>query len=256
MKFTFSNPLDPSTVNADTVYMTREAVDGWPSTDKTLVSLNLSVSGKVLLITTTDHQRPNSRYTLYITSDVHDAYGNPLDPPITRYFTSKYTPMYMGSSVLRANFARFLVDVPEDLLNFHIFRVSLDVNRHWILYYNPLVGGPSEDQVRGQTFILSYAMERWVEYETGARILLMRYYELLERVDSMKRLADYTEEHGYHILHDLQDEIKRQTALATQWVAEFSRHRARIQTTRKSERWPQWAKNTDFSFQQFRRDQI
>ena len=140
----------------------------------------------------------------------------------------------MGSNVLRANFGRFLINVPEDLLNFHIYRVSLDVNRHWILYYNPLIGGPTEEQVRSQVFLLSYAMERWVEHESAARILTMRYYELLDRVDTMKKLGDYTEEHGYHILKDIEDEIKRQKQLATAWISEFSRHRARVRSARVS----------------------
>ena len=256
MIFRFSVDIDPSTVTEQSVYLTREAVDGWPTPNKYYVSINRGVTGKVLEITSNEGIITNSRYTLHITTDVADVNGNHLEEEVTTYFTSRYIPLYMGSNVLRANFGRFLINVPEDLLNFHIYRVSLDVNRHWILYYNPLIGGPTEEQVRSQVFLLSYAMERWVEHESAARILTMRYYELLDRVDTMKKLGDYTEEHGYHILKDIEDEIKRQKQLATAWISEFSRHRARVRSARKSERWPMWHRNTDYSFQEFRRDKI
>jgi hypothetical protein len=256
MVFILSGDIDPSTVTPDTVYMTRESVDGWPTSDKFRVTLNLSVTGRTLYIYPEDPIIVNSRYTLYITTGVGDYSGNYLQETVTRYFTSRYSPLYMGSNVLRANFGQFLIGIPDDILNFQIFRVSLDVNRHWILYYNPLIGGPTEEQVRAQTFLLSYAMERWVECETAVRLLTMKYYELLDTADSMKRLGDYQEQHGVNLLRSLEDEIKRQKQMALQWISEFSRHRARVRSTRKSERWPVWQKSTDYSWNSFRRDNI
>jgi hypothetical protein len=254
MIYTFSGSIDPNTVTSDTVYMSRESVDGWPTSARFLVSLNLTVQGNSLVITTSDQIIPNSRYNLTISNTVADINGNNLVAPISVYFTSRYTPLYMGANVLRANFGKFIINTPEDLLNFHIFRVSLDVNRNWILYYNPLIGGPTEEQVRAQVFLLSYAMERWVEHESAARILNVRFYELLDVADSMKRLGDYQEEHGRNLLRQLEEEILQQKKLATQWIAEFSRHRARIRSTRVGEQWPIWQKSTDYSFQPFRRD--
>jgi len=256
MSFNFYSSIDPSTVTSTSVYMTKEAVDGWPSSTKYPVNIGTTVNGSNLTVTMTDGMAPNSRYTLYITTDVADTAGNHLQKTIIRYFTSRYTPLYMGANVLRANFGTHLINVPEDLLNMHIYRVSLDVNRHWILYYNPLIGGPTEDQVRGMVFLLSYAMERWVEHESAARVLTMRYYELLDSVDSSKRLGDYQESHGYNILEDIRNQIKEQKKLAIQWVSEFSRHRARPRSVRPSERCPIWFKNTDYAWQNFRRDSI
>lgn len=255
LNITFSNPIDESTVTSDNVKLKKESVDGQPDSYKRDTLITFSVTGNVLYIQTAEAITPNTRYTLCL-YNLADIYGNVLIEPFERYFTSNYTPLYLGANVIRANFGRFLIGYPDDLINFHIFRVSLDVNRNWILYYTPMWGGPTETQVRSMQFILTYPMERWTEHESALRILSMRYYELLEKVDQMKRLGDYTEQHGHNILRDLQDEIHRQKQLSMQWWAEFSRHRARSRSTRESERWPLYGKNTDTSFQNQRRDSI
>jgi len=250
----FSSPVDPNTVNSSTVYVTRESVDGWPDSSRTYPNINVTASGTMLYINITDNIVTNSRYVIWLNPPLADIYGNQLVAPWSAYFTSKYSPMYLGLNVLRANFGKFLINVPDDILNFQIYRVSLDVNRNWILYYNPLIGGPTETQVRGQVFIVGYAMERWVEHEAAVRVLTTRYYELLESVDQRKRLGDYEESQSSNLLKQLSDEIANQRKLATAWLAEFSRHRARPRTARKSSQWPVWQRSTDFSMQGMRRD--
>jgi len=253
IRIVFTSPIDPNTVS---VSLTQEYVDGWPRPGTLPVNISWSVTGNVLEIIPLDTIIPNSRYTIGLSPGICDTLGNQLGTYETRYFTSKYRPLYMSANVLRANFGRFLINVPDDLLNFQIYRVSLDVNREWILYYNPLVGGPTEEQVRNLEFLLTYAMERWVECESALRILTMRYYELLEVADETKRLSDYQESHGASILQDLRNEIDSLKKQSLKWISEFSRHRARINSARKSERWPLWQRNTDYSWAQYRRDKI
>jgi hypothetical protein len=250
----FSSPVDATTVNSSTVLVTRESVDGWPDSSRTVVTSSVSVSGSLMYINIGDGIVTNSRYVIWLNPPLADIYGNQLTAQWSAYFTSRYSPMYLGISVLRANFGRFLINVPDDILNFQIYRVSLDVNRNWILYYNPLIGGPTETQVRGQVFIVGYAMERWVEHESAVRVLTTRYYELLESVDQRRRLGDYEESQSSNLLKQLSDEIANQRKLATAWLAEFSRHRARVRTARKSSQWPVWQRSTDFSTQGMRRD--
>lgn len=245
MVYRFSSAIASGSVDSTTVYLTRESVDGYPSSQKFPVDISVSVNGNVLTITPNEGIVINSRYVLTI-NGIEDLNGNVFSK-VTRYFTSRYSPLYLGASVLRANFSQYLNSYPDDLLNFHIFRVSLDVNREYILYYSSMVGGPLEQTVRGMTFGLTYPMERWVEHETAVRLLTMRFYELLEKADESKRLGDYSESHGSSLLNNLQKEIQNQRALATKFISEFSRHRARTRNARRSERWPRWQSHTDYS---------
>ena len=246
MVYRFTTPIASGSVDGTTVYMTKEGVDGYPNSQKNGVNISTTVNGNTLTIVPGEGMATNMRYTLTI-NGIQDTSGNTL-LKVVRYFTSRYSPLYLGANVLRANFGQYLTTYPDDLLNFHIFRVSLDINREYILYYSSMVGGPLEGTVRNMTFGLTYPMERWVEHESAVRILTMRFYELMEKADESKKLGDYSESHGSGILDSIQKEIATQRTMATKFISEFSRHRARTRNARKSERWPRWQDfNTDYS---------
>lgn len=247
--FTFNTAISSSTVTSSTLLFTKESVDGYPNGNKTNVGCTYTFSNgnKTITITPTDNIVQNSRYSIVFTSGILNTNGDSLES-FTTYFTSRYSPLYVGLNVIRANFGRFLIPYSDDLLNFYIFRESLNVNREFIFYYSSWTGGPVEDQVRNFIFTLTYPMEKYVECKVSERLLTNRYYELLENAGSNQKLADFSIEQGYNILGELNGQIKFLRQESLKYSAEFSRHKAIPRTTVKSSNWPQNQKYTDMSF--------
>jgi hypothetical protein len=247
IRLTFGSLIDLATVNSSTVLLRQEPVDGFVQLKPRIVATTLIVSGATLIVTPDENILPNMRYTL-VTRGLKNTLGNPLDIP-ERYFTGFYFPLYMGSVVLRANFGSLLDDVSDDFLNFHIFRVSLDANRHWIRAFNRGVylSGPLEGQVRNTSFPLTYGMERWVEHESAARLLSEFLRQRLTSVGRSRKLGDYEESVEPALIQEIRSVIADQRKQALYWIAEFSRKRARMATARKSERYPRGLLGQDFS---------
>ena len=250
LSFTFNTAISSSTVSSSTLLFTKESVDGYPNGNRSNVGCTYSYSNgnKTITITPTDSIVQNSRYTINFTSDILNTDGNSLES-FTTYFTSRYSPLYVGLNVIRANFGRFLIPYSDDLLNFYIFRESLNVNREFIFYYSSWTGGPVEDQVRNFMFTLTYPMEKYVECKVSERLLTNRYYELLESgAGSQQKLGDFSIEQGYNILGELNNQIKFLRQESLKYSAEFSRHKAKPATTVKSSNWPQNLKYNDLSY--------
>jgi len=245
--FTFTAAVDSSTAGA--VSFVRASVDGYPSSATTAVGGTVAVDGTTISIVPSESIIANTRYTVTFTTALTDTSGNALPQTYKMMFTSYYSPLYVGADVLRATFGGLLIDYPDDLLNFYAFRTSLDLNRFTLSERNP-----SEDSVRTAVVIIEYAMERWVEHKTAERMITMKYYELLETADSMRRLGDFTEQRGARVLGELEAARKREAAEAQYWFLQFSARGVKPRSVVKSGNWDPYNRHLDKSFRSFIRD--
>jgi hypothetical protein len=244
--FDFTGQIDPTSVTSGSVFLIRRQVDDEPQTYPTPVNISCTVNGNTLTVVPTDQLFNNGRYTIYI--EGLKSLAGDWSRDIKFYFTSWYFPLYVGVATVRSQFGRYLESYSDDFINFHIFRVSLDVNRYWIRAFNPgVLGGPPEQMVRGQMFTLTWAMERWTEIESCYRILKQVYLDRLTDAGRMQKLGDYAQQTESRLLDSLQTELKRLQQEANLWVAEFSRKRARVRTGRKSEFHSIWMDRYDMS---------
>jgi len=247
--FMFSGTVNSSTLGA--VSMVRESVDGYPSSAQTAVSITATCTDSTVTITVNDAIVQNNKYTITFSTTLADTSGNALSEKVTTYFTSTYSPLYVAAIVLRADFGSFLVDYPDDLLNFYLYRTSLELNRYVLTYTDQ---DPSEDSIRTDAITLTAPMLRWMEHKTAAKLLTMRFYELLEDADRLRKLGDYTEQRGSAVLGAIQAARKKEEQEAQYWFSQFSLRRARPRPVVKSANWDPSFKYADNSFQHLIRD--
>lgn len=247
LQFDFSTVPDSGTINTDTVSFIKRAVDGDPTRIGGTVLYTWTLSGTLLTIFPQEPIFQNTRYTITFRS-IFSTGGVEISTT-QYYFTSRYSPLYLGLEVLRANYPQFLMGYSDDFLNFHIYRSSLDVNRHYIRVFNPgWINAPSETTVRNQNVpTIAWGMERWVELDAGRRVLTEVLHDFLATSGRMRRLGNYEEENRAEVIRYLQAEIRRITQESTYWIAEFSKKRARPRTVRKDEYYPRWREGFDMS---------
>jgi hypothetical protein len=227
LSFTFTRDLASATVTPSTVTLTRHYVDGYPDAVRRAVPFTLTVSGADVTVTPQQPIVGNCKYTLTFSKTIEDILGAPLVKDIVYYWTSGYRPFYCQPDVIRADFGYLLIDVPDDLINFHIFRTSLDVNRDFLFYASRWMGGPSQALVRELTLpatIPTYAMEKYVEFKASERLLTAVLMGVLKDAGRMQRLADYSEQTNEGIVKEFRELIKTKSQEAAMWHSQWSRH--------------------------------
>lgn len=245
--FTFSSPVASGSLGGIT--FRRAPVDGYGNpylAKPVLFTASLDDSGTVLTLLPGEIIQVNTRYTVLL-SGLVSSLGLPLVAQ-TLSFTSRYTPLYLGVEVLRANFGHLLLDYPDDFLLFHIYRASLDVNRRASLFYAPtFYGGPSEESVRGFQVTLTWDMEKWTECETQINILKEVLRDLIKSGGNKERLADFEVEGSAQVIGYVREEINSLKAEQTEWAASFDRKRAHQRSGRKSEFYSRYRDRMDSS---------
>lgn len=225
MTFVFTRAL--SSGAASLITLTRRSVDGWPNDRETAVAATIAVSGTTLVITPTDTILQNNRYTVTIPSTVTDTNGTPLGVPIKLTFTSTYSPHYCGVDVIQANLGMLLSEVSDDIIHFHIFRCSLDVNRDFLFWGSRVMGGPTEQMVRLMSMpgtMPTYAMEKWVEAKATMHLLTFEMMRVLKDAGKMQRLADYMEQTGADVIREFRALTQRAEQEANIWFPQWSKH--------------------------------
>lgn len=248
LRFVFSSNIDASTVSA--VTFTKESVDGYPSLEKTAVDFSTTITNSVLDISINETIVQNYKYTITFDTTLTNTNGDALPEKVSIYFTSKYSPLYVAPIVLRANFGAFLINYPDDLLNFYLYRTSIELNR----YVLSADSNPTEDSLRTEVASVTAPMLRWVEHQTAAKLLTMRYYELLEDADSSRRLGDFQEQRGANILEELRAARKKEEQEALYWFSQFSLRRTKPISVVRSSRWNPQLKYDDMSSAHLNRD--
>jgi hypothetical protein len=166
-------------------------------------SVVISISDNLATVTIVESDRPydNNRYDVRVKKGLPSASGETLASDEDFYFTGAYNPYYCSSSTLYADFGELLNNVPEDLVNFHIYKASLDAQAKWLgsfrIAFGPLVGGVfnlmPEGLVRESSTSMSYAIHRWTEIEATRRLITMFLMEHSSRVGTSRQLGDYKE---------------------------------------------------------------
>jgi len=246
--FVFSYPIAVS----GAILVTRVPVDGYPTNKPEVVNANIDIDQSVVTIKLDGAPPANTRYTITFPKNMADSNGNTLLAPISYSFTTWYMPLYVDATVIKANFGAFLLDYPDDVINFCIYRTSLDANRYLLATLS--AQNPTEEAVRFSSIMPTFAMERWVEHKASARLLTMYYHEMLKRADSMHRLGDYTEQIGSQLLRDIQAAIKQEEAEALEWFSQFAKRIPSPRTVVRSSKWHPTKKYDDISSIQFIRD--
>lgn len=170
-----------------------------------IVSFTATVSGNRLTIVVTESAKPydNYRYEVRILKGLTDEDGTvSLDSTLVYSFSGHYLPYYCNPASLHADFGDLLSKVPEDLINFHIYKSSLDAQAQWMssfrMYFMPLIGGIfswlPESTVRDSRPSISYAIHRWVELDATRKLLKMFMMEHAQLIGSSRKLGDLSEE--------------------------------------------------------------
>lgn len=235
LSLTLGSTIATGSVSDTTVWLESDPVDGYGVSKH--IPITLSTSGSVLTILPGEAIVFNRRYTLMI-EGVQLADGRSVS--LNRYFTSQYQPFYVGTIAVRAVLGDLGADLPDDFINFHIYRASLDVNRHYLRWFTSIyyMNSPSEETVRNYFFNLTYDMERWVEIEASRRILAQTLLSKIQSAGLDRRLGDFTVNIDAQFVQALREEIKRLQGEANFWLAKFSRMRSRPKSARKAEQWP------------------
>jgi hypothetical protein len=162
-------------------------------------------------------------------------------------FSGPYAPYYCSSSVIYADLGELAENLPEDVINFHIYMASLDAQAKWMHQYSVFFGQLSwaflsympETAIRDQSSISkTYALRRWVELEAQRRILSLHLKEHTRLIGANHRLGDF--QVGYSgdfikgILEAI-DQVKKEKYDWEQYLSPLTHPR----TTVKSSTWSQ-----------------
>jgi hypothetical protein len=248
LTLTFSEEISSGSITSGSIYLRRESVDGWPTSDYFRVPADIVLDGDTITLTPSEVIRNNTRYTLVV-KNLKDINDNSIS--FEMYFTGRYKPLYTSVMVLRADFGELLANVSDDFINFHIYKASLDVNRYYIRWYHSTVwvNGPTEEAVRNFTFIPTYDMQRWVEIEAIIRILGGILGTKITTSGKKRRLADFDiEESASSSIAGLLDLLSRLRKEADLWLIKFNRMATRPRSARKSEQWPRENMRNDMSW--------
>lgn len=230
LTFQFSKDLATGSVTASTVTFTSRSVDGFPTALESPVAHTLTVTHDTITITP-ELAKPleNTRYTVNFLRGITDIDGRALTPA-SYTLTATYRPHYVGIDVIHSGFGSLLVDLPDDVIHFHIFRNSLEVNRYFLYYDQRFAGGPTQQTVRNfimPVALATYPMEKWVEYETVGQLLTLKMRDVLQNAGKMQRLADYTEQTSAEIIKAYRTAIDDAFREARARKAEWARHWAK-----------------------------
>lgn len=259
MIFDFNFNLSPSASAYITV--SRSHVDGrvdQPSTfyEKSVAFTSEISSGRVT-ITITESANPydNNRYVIRFLEGLPSEDSTyVLTEPLAYEFTGHYQPYYCNSSSVNADFGDLLRSVPEDLINFHIYKASLDAQANWMssyrMFFMPLIGGAfswlPESIVRDSNHSISYAIHKWTELEAARRILRMFMMEHARLIGSSRKLGDLSEEWNADALKlttSILDDIKHEKIYWEQFLNPTPLPR----TTTKSSQWLPFLRSFDRS---------
>lgn len=83
IQITFSGALDSSTVNTSNIYLRESG-----SSLNVLASVSYSLSGYTVTLTPLKALEPDTEYTVHVTSNVKDKYGDPVTPSTWKFTTS------------------------------------------------------------------------------------------------------------------------------------------------------------------------
>ena len=230
LSFQFSKDLTTGTITSSTVKFTARSVDGYPNALEIPVDHTLSVSGgTITLVPELSRPLENTRYTISFLRGITDIEGRALEPQ-TYTLTGTYRPHYVGIDVIHSGFGTLLLDVPDDVIHFHIFRNSLEVNRYFLYYDQRFAGGPTQQTVR--QFVMpastgTYPMEKYVEHQTVGQLLTLKMRDVLQNAGKMQRLADYTEQTSAELIKAYRTAIEDAFREAMARKAEWARHWAK-----------------------------
>jgi hypothetical protein len=138
----------------------------------------------------------NTHYEVRLNQYMTNEDGVTLGKDIVYYFTSTYTPYYADIRSIRSRFLSAEQHIPDDLINYYIYQVSLEAQGRYYMYLQgqPLPYGnqPAESLVRDSPKLTSYGVSRWVEAAVTYRMLNGILRENLRLVDSDRQLGDYS----------------------------------------------------------------
>lgn|GEM_PF-5241975 len=97
---------------------------GDPAYEYDSVEYDLTSSGPVLTITPSGYEEANE-YLITILAGISGAAAYPMTTDYSFMFTTKMSPMYSSSKIVRLNIGPFIKSVPDDTLNRLIYENSL-----------------------------------------------------------------------------------------------------------------------------------
>jgi hypothetical protein len=134
---TFSADIDEDTIDADSVSLWTEPVNGdvdyGPEFTGDITVDTFTVSGSSLTIsftnTTVDQSLfANNMIFVELDETVADTDGNALGSDYTYYFTTTYDPLYSSVRRVRLELGQLINDIPDDTINLAIYEASLEAD--------------------------------------------------------------------------------------------------------------------------------
>jgi len=198
LKLTFT--AVPNTDYQSYLSMWRQAISPRNDTTSTYqwvaVAGSWTLTGSSIQFTPGEALVPNNRYEMRVDRYLSSVDGVALGKDYVLYFTSAYSPMYADLRAVRSRFLSAEQNIPDDLINYFIYRASLEANARYYMYLQgqPWAYGdqPTEGTVRDSAALKSFGVGRWVEAAATLSLLQSILYENLRLVDSERQLGDYT----------------------------------------------------------------
>lgn len=189
----------PASSVGDHIIFTQRSVfprnDTPASYQSTVVSGLWSVSGNRATFVPSGTIETNTRYDILLLSTLESQDGDTLGTDIKMYFTGRYTPYYCSLMDIRAKFLSNARHIPDDLINYYIFKASLSANARYQYSGNDIIApfgdNLSEAIVRDSAALQSYSVGRWVEAKATYDILKHLLMELATDIDSRRKLGDF-----------------------------------------------------------------
>lgn len=171
------------------------------------------ISGNTAVFLPDGDIEKNTRYEIFIPGDFGGESGRGSGEDIEVFWTGAYTPMYTTALEMRSRFLGSIGHIPDDLINYYIFKASLEA--HVRYYDNRLILNKSwgdsllESFVHDQKNLVSHGVSRWVAAAATYSLLKATLFGSIPRIGLNRRLGDYQESLGADYLKALEAAMKK-----------------------------------------------
>ena len=225
--FTFSSELLSNYSN----YIQITKIMQLPRNDQTAsylyknVTGSWSLAGNTITFTPSETMTNNMRYDIVISKDLAGVNGISLLDDQKYNFSSMYAPFYVHPRAIRARLGMGVTPehLPDDLLNYMIYEVSLDAQARYYGFLSLPVQGQflgdmlKETIVRDSAKLNSYGLLRWVEANVVYNIIKLIHMECLSRVGLTRTLEGYQEGLNIDFIKSIEFALKMAGEEITKW---------------------------------------
>ena len=129
---TFSGSIDPTTITSTSISITGNPSDGLLVNGLSYtksITYTASVSDTILTLTLdADQLYENNVIIVSLDSSISDTSGNSLSADYNFFFSTEFSPFYVGARAIRLRLGSFGNYIPEDTINFAIWEASREAD--------------------------------------------------------------------------------------------------------------------------------